>query len=180
MSISLQYLFIRLYIRGLSVFLLTPMYDFSRIPVVRAGSCCLFYPLRMRAFATPFAGAKHDAIIDIISAEVVPVRVPEPVPAIQVAGTGVRAVPEVPVRHESSILGEAPSFPPGNSPPEAINRSRGSTSPRPRARPRKPRRQDRRTSRTRGTRFAGILSFRLSPRRRRSIGHQNLVSLMLP
>lgn len=121
-------------------------------------------------------------IMYIISGDVVPVPVPEPVPAVQIGCPGVRAVPEVPACTVSPYEGRTP-LPCGDSPPpQAANRRRRSTSTRSRARTSSSDRQPRRSSRSRGSRPASILVF---PRSRlihlRSIGlHTPAMIHLLP
>ena len=75
-----------------------------------------------KSYSATTSVAKHGAmfILYIISAQVVPVLVPEPVPEVQVGASGVRAVPEVTAfAPQVLIRGNAP-LPYGDSPRRPI------------------------------------------------------------
>ena len=130
-----------------------------------AGLSFLFYRFREKSLSATASAAKHGAkIIFIISREVVPVRVPEPVPAVQVRRAGVRAVPEIPaLRRESLILGDTPLSLREIHPGRPFNRTRGRARTRTRARSRSSGTKSRRSCRSRDSRPADILSCRMSP-----------------
>lgn len=139
-------------------------YPESPFPVLRLAFLS-YFRIAPKSLSTTPSGAKHDAIYNkycsnIISGEVVPARVPEPVPAVQVRRAGIRAVPEVPaLRHESLCLfeGRAPLPLWGIHPHRPFNRGRGSASSRSRARPSSPGTKSRQPSRTRGPRLVSTL-----------------------
>lgn len=65
-----------------------------------------FMVFHQKSFSATTSVAKHGAmfIFYIISAQVVLVLVPEPVPEVQVGRASVRAVPEVTTWHRESLL----------------------------------------------------------------------------
>src|SRR5699024_1487528 len=96
-STSLHNLFISIIYRGFLVLLLTPAYTYVYVPALQAGLSFLFYGFFQKSLSTTTSVAKHGAmfIFYIISAQVVPALVPEPIPEVQVGSASVRAVPEV-------------------------------------------------------------------------------------
>ena len=64
-----------------------------------------------------------------ISGEVIPVRIPKPVPAIQVRRTSIRAIPEITACAVSPYEGAIPSSPSENSPPNDLVLIAGEASP---------------------------------------------------
>lgn len=124
-----------------------------------------FMVFHQKSFSATTSVAKHDAmflIIYIISGDVVPVTPAEPVPAVQVRGAGIRAVPEVPALHrESSYEGRSPLPLRGIHPRRPINRRRRSASYPSRARASSAGKRSRQTCRTRGSRPVNTLAFRM-------------------
>ena len=71
-------------------------YPESPFPVLRLAFLS-YFRITPKSLSTTPSGAKHDAkYYCVIARQVVPVPAPEPVPAVQVGGASVRAVPEVP------------------------------------------------------------------------------------
>lgn len=139
-------------------------YPESPFPVLRLAFLS-YFRIAPKSLSTTPSGAKHDAIYNkyysnIISGEVVPVRVPEPVPAVQVRRAGIRSVPEVPaLRHESLCLfeGRAPLPLWGIHPHRPFNRGRGRARARARACPSSSGTKSRHPIRSRGTRLVSTL-----------------------